>query len=263
MSAVATAYDRLQKAFDELQSVAESALASDGELLSVLTVAEGFARHLDHLTVSTVAVLQRRGSFGERGYKKPEGALADLLGCDPYEARRRVLAAEQACEQVGLDGTVLPARLPTTGKAFAAGQASLRHVEVIAGLLASAAARRLSEGQRAGVEEQLAVKAGEYPPTQLRKWGAGLIELLDEDGPEPDDSPPEPVNQLQLRRHRDGSGGTITGRFEAGGGRTSTCSSASTTWKTGPGRQCWTSVAPCPRNRCGCSPATPPWCPSS
>jgi hypothetical protein len=180
--------------------------------LSVLTVAEGLARQLDHLTVSTLATLQRRGTFSARGYKKPAGALADLLGWDGYEARRRVVAAEQTCERIGLDGTVLPARLPVTGKAFAAGQASLRHVETIAALLATAAAGRLDEGQRAGVEEALAGKAGEYTPAQLRTWGAALIERLDQDGPEPDDAN-NLVNELQLRRHRDG-GGTLSGRFD-------------------------------------------------
>jgi 5-methylcytosine-specific restriction protein A len=200
----------------ELQAAAESALATDAELLSVLTVAEGLCRRLDQVTVSTVAVLQRRGSFGERGYKKPASALSDLLGWEGFQARRRVIAAEQVCERVGLDGTVLAARLPCTGKAFAAGQATLRHVEVIAGLLGGEAARRLTEPQWAAVEEQLAAKAGEYRPGELRTWGAALIAALDEDGPAPEDEarPRESVNELRLRRHRDGSGGSLTGRFD-------------------------------------------------
>jgi len=214
MSAVATAYERLQEAIEQLRAAAESALTSDTELISVLSVTEGLSRQLDHLTVSTTAALQRRGTFAERGYSKPEGALADLLGCDSYEAHRRVVAAEQACEQIGLDGTVLPARLPATGKAFAAGQASLRHVEVIAALLGTAAAGRISEGQRAGLEEQLAGMAAEFPPAQVRKLGTQLLEALDDDGPEPDDSPPDPVNRLLVRKHRSGPGGSITGRFD-------------------------------------------------
>ncbi|OZM78950.1 hypothetical protein CFP66_28790 [Pseudonocardia sp. MH-G8] len=175
MSAVA-AYERLHEAIEELRTAAESALASDGELMSVLSVTEGVSRQLDYLTVSTTAALQRRGTFAERGYRKPEGALTDLLGCDSYEARRRVVAAEQACEQIGLDGTVLPARLPATGKAFAAGQAGLRHVEVIAALLNTPEAGRITDWQRAGLEEQLAGMAGEYSPGQLRKLGTQLLE---------------------------------------------------------------------------------------
>jgi hypothetical protein len=214
MSAVTTAYERLHEAIEDLRTAAESALASDNELVSVLSVSEGVSRQLDYLTVSTTAALQRRGTFTERGYRKPEGALTDLLGCDTYEAHRRVVAAEQACEQIGLDGTVLPARLPATGKAFAAGQAGLRHVEVIAALLGTPQAGRITDWQRAGLEEQLAGMAAEYSPGQLRKLGTQLLEALDDDGPEPDDNPPEPVNRLQVRKHRNGSGGTISGKFD-------------------------------------------------
>ena len=211
---LATAYEHVQAAVDELRAAAESAMCTDEELLSVLTIVEGVARQLDHLTVSTVATVQRRGTFTARGYPKTVGALSDLLGWDGFEAHRRVVAAEQACERIALDGTILQARLPVTGKAFAAGRAGLRHVEVIAGLLGSAAAGRLSEGQRAGVDEQLAAKAEVLTPSQLRRWGAALVEQLDEDGPEPDDAPPAVVNELHVRRHRTGPGGTIKGRFD-------------------------------------------------
>jgi hypothetical protein len=198
----------------ELRAAAESGMATDNELLSVLTVAEGVSRQLDQVTVSTVAVLQRRGAFTERGYKKPAAALSDLLGWEWFEARRRVIAAEQACERVGVDGTVVPARLPATGKAFAAGQAGLRHVEVIAALLATPAAGRLAEHQRAGAEEQLAEKAAVYTPHQLRAWGTALIDQLDQDGPGPDEDPESVANELVIRRHRTGPGGTIKARFE-------------------------------------------------
>jgi hypothetical protein len=168
--ALATAVEHVRAAVDELRAVAESAMCTDEELLSVLTIVEGVSRQLDHLAVSTVATLQRRGTFAARGYTKPAGALSDLAGWDGFEAHRRVVAAEQACERISLDGTVLAARLPVTGKAFAAGRASLRHVEVIAGLLGSEAAGRLSEGKRAGAEEQLAAKAEVFTPSQLRRW---------------------------------------------------------------------------------------------
>jgi hypothetical protein len=74
---------------------------------------------------------------------------------------------------------------------------------------------RLSEAQQVAVEEQLAARAGDYSPAQLRRWGAALIERLDQDGAEPDDDRPrDPVNELHLRRHRDSPGGTLTGRFD-------------------------------------------------
>ncbi|HEX8519614.1 MAG TPA: DUF222 domain-containing protein, partial [Pseudonocardia sp.] len=88
------AVDRLlAQAFDALAAVAES--GSDVELVGVLTRCEVAVRRLDRVSVAAVAGLERRGSFAERGYKSGVAAVADLLGCGRFEARRRVLAAEQ------------------------------------------------------------------------------------------------------------------------------------------------------------------------
>ena len=53
-----------------------------------------------------------------------------------------MVAAEQVTPRVGLDGAALPARLPATAAVFAAGRASLRHVEAVARVLGVGAARR-------------------------------------------------------------------------------------------------------------------------
>jgi hypothetical protein len=82
----------------------------------------------------------------------------DLVGWEQFEARRRVVAAEQVGARTTLDGTVLPARLPGTGEVFTAGKAGLRHVEVVARVLGTRAAQRLTPQQWAGVEGQLAAK---------------------------------------------------------------------------------------------------------
>jgi 5-methylcytosine-specific restriction protein A len=118
---LATAHRLFTQAVAELDAVAGS--GSDAELLSLLTVCDGVSRQLDRTVVEAVAALERRGVFAERGYKSPASALSDLLGWEQPEARRRVVAAEQATARVGLDGTPLPARLPAAAAAFAAGQA--------------------------------------------------------------------------------------------------------------------------------------------
>src|SRR4051794_9060834 len=51
------------------------------------------------------------------GYRSAVGALADLTGWDRFEARRRVIAADEVCPGVGLDGAVRPPRLPATATA--------------------------------------------------------------------------------------------------------------------------------------------------
>jgi hypothetical protein len=67
----------------------------------------------------------------------------------------------------------------------------------------------------AGAEAQLAEKAGEYTPRELQVWGTALVELLDQDGADPDEREPEPVNELHLTPNANGIGGKITGRFDS------------------------------------------------
>ncbi|GAA1293153.1 HNH endonuclease signature motif containing protein [Pseudonocardia aurantiaca] len=209
---VGRAYRLLTEAADALAAAATPS-ATDAELLSALTLCEGLTRRLDRVVVDAVAELQRRGTFAERGYKSTAGALADLLGWERFEARRRVTAAEHVSPRIGLDGAVLPARLAATADVFAAGRTGLRHVEVIARVLASPSAARLAPGVWAGAEAALADKAEMYTPSELQAWGTALVEALDEDGADPDDRDPEPVNELRLTRHPRG-GGKLVGRFE-------------------------------------------------
>jgi 5-methylcytosine-specific restriction protein A len=211
-SPLASAHRLLVQAVAELRTVAGPG-ASDDELISVLTLCEGTARGLDGLAVDTVSALQRRGTFAERGFSSTTRALQDLLGWERFEARRRVVAAEQVVARVGLDGAVLPARLPATAALFAAGRCGLRHVEVIARVLGSRSAERLSPQVLAAAEEQIAAKAPDYTPAELHTWGAALVEALDPDGDEPDDRPPAQVNELHLTRSAAG-GGRLKGRFD-------------------------------------------------
>ena len=145
------ALDRLlTQAFDALDAIAESGV--DADLVALLTRCENVARRLDRTAVSAVAALERRGVFAEKGYNSSAAALADLLGWEGAEARRRVVAAEQVAPRIGLDGAALPARLPATAAKFADGRASLRHVEVIARVLRPlrAAAHARAVGGRRG-----------------------------------------------------------------------------------------------------------------
>jgi 5-methylcytosine-specific restriction protein A len=190
--------------------------SSDAELVALLSMCESVVRRLDRVTVDAVAALDRRGVFAEKGYRSPVQALSDLLGWERFEARRRVVAAEQVTPRTGLDGSVQPARLPATAAVFADGRTGLRQVEVIARVLGSKAAGRLSPEVWAGAEAQLAGKADVYTPTELQHWGTALVELLDQDGEQPDDRPPARVNELFLTRLPDG-GGKLKGRFDDAG----------------------------------------------
>jgi hypothetical protein len=188
--------------------------ASEAELLSVLTLAEGLARKLDRVLVGALADLTRRGTFAERGYRSAGTALEHLVGWERFDARRRLLAAEHVHPRAALDGTALPPRLPHTAEALAAGAASLRHVEVVAKVLGTEAAARLSPGEWAGAEKQLAAWIPECPPNELQIRGTQLVEVLDADGAEPDDRPQPSTNELFLTRNPNGVGGKLKGRFD-------------------------------------------------
>jgi hypothetical protein len=109
----------------------------------------------------------------------------------------------------------LPPLLPATAAVFAAGQASLAHVQVVAALMASATAAHLAPDLAAAAEEQLAAQITHFTPAQLRTWGQQLLELLDQDGAEPDDGvDPEPVNDLRLTPNPRGPGGSLAARFD-------------------------------------------------
>ena len=131
----AAAQRLLVQAADALLDAAGS--GSDAELVALLGTCESVVRRLDRVTVDAVAALDRRGVFAEHGYRSPVQALSDLLGWERFEARRRVVAAEQVTPRTGLDGAVQPARLAATAEVFAAGRTGLRHVEVIARVLGS------------------------------------------------------------------------------------------------------------------------------
>ncbi|MGE3288516.1 MAG: DUF222 domain-containing protein [Pseudonocardia sp.] len=187
----------------------------DDDLLDLLRVGEGITRGVERASIGAMSDLERRGVFAERGYRSTVTALADLLGWERGDARRRLVVAEQACARVGLDGTVLPARLAETARVFAAGGCTTRQVETVARVLDSPAARRLAPDVWAAAEAQLAGVAGAYAPADLHAWGTALVELLDADGPEPDDRPDPPgINELFLTRHPSGSGGKLKGRFD-------------------------------------------------
>jgi 5-methylcytosine-specific restriction protein A len=204
------AHRLLEQAVAELTAVC-GPHAPDAELLSVLATCEGATRLLERVFVVALADLQRRGTFAERGYKSATTALTDLCGMAWADAQRRVSVAEQAVERVGIDASVLPAKLPATAKVYAAGDCSLRQVEVVAKVLASPPARRLAPPVWAAAEEQLAAKAGEYSPADLQVWGAALVETLDQDGVEPEKHGPAQVNELFLSRNPHGPEGGSRG----------------------------------------------------
>jgi 5-methylcytosine-specific restriction protein A len=92
---------------------------------------------------------------------------------------------------------------------------SLWHVEVIADALTSSAAGRLAPEVWAAAERQLATRARECSPRELAMFARDLVNLLDQDGPEPRDDEDRQVNELYLLRTPGGAGGRIKGVLDA------------------------------------------------
>ena len=168
--------------------------------------------------VPLIAAMDRAGDFQLHGYTKPAYAIADLLGWDRAPARRQVRLAEQVCPRVALDGQILPAHLPATGAALTDSHITVGHAEAILSVLNGPAARRLDPGTWASAEEQIAHYAAttRSTPDDVATWAQQLLDLLDQDGPEPDDDP-EPVRELHRIANKDGSGGRFNGRLDGPG----------------------------------------------
>ena len=160
VSPLAVAHQSIADGVAALRAASDS-LADANTRIEALAVCEQVTRQLEQVSIEVTAGLDRDGVFTDRGYQRASHAVADLLGWDLGAANRRVRVAEQVCERVSLDGQVLPARLTDTAAVFAAGEVSLRHVEVIADALGSSAAGRLAPQVWAGAEQQLAARARE------------------------------------------------------------------------------------------------------
>jgi 5-methylcytosine-specific restriction protein A len=189
-----------------------SSSLSGQDLIDELTFAKSMERRAEHHGLRATAQLDSDGVFVDRGMRTAP-AVADLLRCTPLEARRLVAVAASVFP-TSLTGEALEPRLPATATALGGWEIDRAHAEVIERLLGSAAALRLAPATWTGVEAQLADAARQYRLDELAHHGATLIELLDQDGPPPDDED-QLVYELRLSKSRTGGGGRIKGQLDA------------------------------------------------
>ena len=166
------------------------ALISDSpDSLSNLLVVQGVIRQAERVTVEQIATVERDGSLAAKGYRSTALGLKDLLGWDHDTASRHVKVAQHVGPRTALDGSALEPVLPATAAAFTVGATTMRHVEVIAGLLNSKTAARISAADRESIEAGLGEAARSFTPREVRTMGQQLLTAADLDGPEPDDRP--------------------------------------------------------------------------
>jgi Domain of unknown function (DUF222) len=184
---------------DLLPGMLDSAVPGDDSaaLIEQLRMTVVVQRAQERVRVGYVAELLRRGKFAARGYKRPESALANLLQVDRGEAGRLVVAAESVFPRTTLQGEVLEPSLPATAKEFAAEEITVRHVSVVAAVMGSRTAGRLAPHVWAHAEQHVAKLATELLPGRLRAYATEYLELLDQDGDDPDGPPPVEINELR------------------------------------------------------------------
>ncbi|MGH3864488.1 DUF222 domain-containing protein, partial [Actinokineospora sp.] len=114
-------------------------------------------------------------------------------------------------ETVTPTGHHRPAALPATRAAMRDAVVDGEHIDIIATTMGDLPAW-VDEPAREGFEAALAEQARTTNPAELRVSAQRMLAVLDQDGPEPADTPPPRArNFLAWRRHHDG---TVHGRFE-------------------------------------------------
>ncbi|MGH8921666.1 MAG: DUF222 domain-containing protein, partial [Actinomycetes bacterium] len=194
----------------ELRAVSGSAGGQD--LFDLVAFWQMVIRQAQYQVLHGIARLESEGEFTERQVR-PAPAVADLLRCSPGEARRMVAVAESVFP-TSLHGQALEPVLPATATALGGWEIDRAHAEVIERALRTDAARRLDPATWADVEVQLADWARLYRPDELARLARILIDVLDQDGPAPEDEDTL-VNELHLSKSRTGAGGRIKGRLDA------------------------------------------------
>ncbi len=189
---------------------AAALINSSADPLAALLVAEGGSRLMDRTKIAQIAVIDRDGTLVAKGYETTTGGLKDLLTWDHDVARQHVRVAQQVGPRFALDGAPLEPVLPVTAAAFAAGATSMRHIGVIATMMNSRAASRISLADRVSIEASLGEAAMIFSPRDVRIMGQELLAAADQDGPEPDDRPGR--NELHFGTNPDGSS-WIRGQF--------------------------------------------------
>ncbi|MEJ2887951.1 HNH endonuclease signature motif containing protein [Actinomycetospora aeridis] len=164
------------------------------------------ARGAEHYRLlEDVAELDRVGVADRTGDRLTERLVETLARCDRREANRLVEQARDLVPHAGIGGQPLPARLPHTSTALAAGEIGEAHLVIIQKTM-----RRIEELEHltpavvAEAEQSLADKARALPPAGLAHAAQRLLAHLDPDGaaPKPEEARADAV---QLLRRRDGS----------------------------------------------------------
>ncbi len=187
----------------------------DEEIVDLLRVAETQARRLYAVGLRLVAEADQRGLGSARGATSTAALLRQVLNVAPGEAGWRVSAAEKLLERRGRSGEPVPAALPVTGAALAAGAIDPAQARVIAATL-----RRLPTGvdaeTRVRAEGFLAGQAQQFDAAALAGIARRMVATLDPDGTLAAEEDAIRYRELSFGRSVDGMT-VVRGRLDAEG----------------------------------------------
>jgi hypothetical protein len=176
--------------------------ASDVELVAALTAAEVELRQAHSGMLNILSEVDGRGVAAKLGYANTAALLLHVLRISRGEARNRIAQAEDLLERTTPSGSVIEASLPQTAEALARGEIGVGQVDVIRKTLAGLP--DLMPEKRVLVENEMLKQAAQDDPNALARFGTGICDIIDPDGPPPSD--PDPQRAQWVRRHirRDG-----------------------------------------------------------
>jgi hypothetical protein len=187
----------------------------DAELLDLQQGLETAARRLSAASLRLVAEVDDRRLATARGVVSTAALLRQLLNISAGEAGWRVTAAETLLDRVGPSGETVPAALPATGAALAAGVIEAGQARLICETIRRLPAR-VDTATREQAERFLAGQARDLDTTALGKLARRMVATLDPDGAALDDEDAVGARELSLSRDPDGMT-VLRGRLDAEG----------------------------------------------
>lgn len=160
--------------------------ASVAELLEVQSALESVKRRIPAVQHRVMAAVKAQSSPGELGARSWADALGIRLRISHTEACRRLSEGELLGPRRSVTGEPLEPVYPGTAAALARGELTGEHVRIITHTMKKIPPV-VDDRTRADAETDLAAVAAVQTPEALRKAAALLLELLDPDGPEPND----------------------------------------------------------------------------
>ncbi|MCX2710687.1 HNH endonuclease signature motif containing protein [Mycolicibacterium sp. J2] len=156
------------------------------ELLEAQSALEQVFRQLPAIQHRVMAAVKAQSSPAEFGIRSWADLLSIRLRISNTEASRRLTEGELLAPRRSMAGDPLEPQYPATAAALARGELSAEHVRIITRTMKKIPPH-VDAQTRARAEVDLAAVASMQAPEALRRMASLLLELVDPDGPEPND----------------------------------------------------------------------------